>query len=652
MRRRGRGWGRWGLLVLWLLASHTLGLTQPADDYPLYLPAITLNHDLHPSLPLIHALYLPAVGVSRALRPPPLRLTALYYDTLVAGEPDESFELWNPGPDPLDLQGWTVSDGTRQSVFPSLVLSATQSLWCAYNAAAFQASFGVAPACEYGPPTDPAVPHLDGQPVRFTNTGGRLILHNPHGHSVDALVYKAGAATWGWLGPGLQPWHPTGIAEEGQIVYRKRDETTGQPLPDTDRAEDWANHAGDPLLGRKVRFPAWDTTAWRPFRADAPALVTVALTPDAGYDLVRAALASATTRLQLELYSFDHPALADLLAERGQAGVVTTVLLEGAPSGGLQDADRYAASRVAQTGGQVLYMTNAAGGRPRFRSQHAKFGVLDGHTLLLSSENLTPEALPADDKGDGTLGRRGVVLLTDQPALVEYASRLFARDTDRRWRDLVAWNPFDTVFGPPPPGYVPVYDTGGGEYAVQAPTALTAWADQFELLQSPENSLRQSDGLIGLLARAGAGDLVLTEQLTEQTWWGPSTSNPAQDPNPRLDAYLAAARRGATVRLLLDSFFDDEGEPRANRATCVYVNDLAVREGLDIQCRTANPTGLGIHNKMALVRLGGEGWVHVGSLNGSETSHKINRELALQFHSPPIYDYLARTWQWDWDNGR
>ena len=55
---------------------------------------------------------------------------------------------------------------------------------------------------------------------------------------------------------------------------------------------------------------------------------------------------------------------------------------------------------------------------------------------------------------------------------------------------------------------------------------------------------------------------------------------------------------------------------------------------------------------MVLVKIGGQGYVHLGSLNGTETSHKINRELALQFHSTPVYDYLAWVWAWDWDHPR
>ena len=57
-------------------------------------------------------------------------------------------------------------------------------------------------------------------------------------------------------------------------------------------------------------------------------------------------------------------------------------------------------------------------------------------------------------------------------------------------------------------------------------------------------------------------------------------------------------------------------------------------------------------HRFVLARLGGQGYVHLGSLNGSEVSHKLNRELALQFHSQPVYDYLAWVWTWDWDHPR
>jgi len=79
----------------------------------------------------------------------------------------------------------------------------------------------------------------------------------------------------------------------------------------------------------------------------------------------------------------------------------------------------------------------------------------------------------------------------------------------------------------------------------------------FEIVQSPENSLRDSDALLGMVAHAGGASRVLIEQLYEYKYWGPTSSNPIVDPNPRLEAYIAAARRGAVVRLLLDSVYND-----------------------------------------------------------------------------------------------
>src|SRR5690606_20087330 len=131
---------------------------------------------------------------------------------------------------------------------------------------------------------------------------------------------------------------------------------------------------------------------------------------------------------------------------------------------------------------------------------------------------------------------------------------------------------------------------------------------------------------------------------SEPAHWGGATGDSTSDPNPRLEAMLAAARRGARVRLLLDSFFDDG----ANAETCAYVNGVALAERLDLACALANPTGLGLHNKMILVRAGGRGWVHVGSLNGSELAHKGNREVALQIQSDALYAYLSGLFVFDW----
>jgi hypothetical protein len=41
-------------------------------------------------------------------------------------------------------------------------------------------------------------------------------------------------------------------------------------------------------------------------------------------------------------------------------------------------------------------------------------------------------------------------------------------------------------------------------------------------------------------------------------------------------------------------------------------------------------------------------WIHVGSLNGTEVAHKVNREVAVQVESAALHAYLATVFTWDW----
>ena len=171
---------------------------------------------------------------------------------------------------------------------------------------------------------------------------------------------------------------------------------------------------------------------------------------------------------------------------------------------------------------------------------------------------------------------------------------------------------------------------------------------QYTVVSAPENAVRPDAGIQHLFERAGAGDSIELMQLYENAFWGESSSNAIADPNPRLEAAIDAARRGARVRLLLDSFFDDAESLRNNQVTVDYVRAIAVDEGLDLDARLGNPTGGGIHAKLVLVTIGGERWSAVGSLNGSESSHKINREVVLLVDQPDVYTRLLQVFDHDW----
>ncbi|HID06106.1 MAG TPA: hypothetical protein EYP10_03050, partial [Armatimonadetes bacterium] len=382
--------------------------------------------------------------------------------------------------------------------------------------------------------------------------------------------------------------------------------------------------------------------------------------PDHAAQVVLSALDSANSRIEISVYTLRQPSIIQKLVARASEGLTVTLLLEGSPAALSKTSknwyqEMWACQQLYDTGhGACWFMVNddTTGVSDRYRYLHAKYILLDRAQVLISTQNLTESSLPDDDPTNGTAGSRGVVLLTDAPSVVARVAQVFDHDLDTAHTDLRAWSPADGDYGPPPPEFTPVLSaTDATTYTVVFSQPLTlSDAFEYELFTAPEAALRQRDALLGLLARADAGDAVYVEQLDERAAWG---DDPATDPSLRMAAYIAAARRGATVRVLLNG--GTFGNPphsydnSSNRAAADYANAIARQEGLDLQAVVGDPTRYGIHSKMILVWLAGEGgYVHLSSLNGSETSNKANRELVVQVRSDALYDYFKAVFDWDW----
>lgn len=622
--------------------------TRTATATPSPTPTVTLTptatqtFTLTPS-PTATNTSAPAAGVL---------IYALYYDTYTTGEPEEAFALINLGGSAVQLSGWQVTDGEGTVTFPAYSFPAGARLWATKTATTFRTEFGFAPDFEYGGNSDPTVPDMTGATIpTLANTGDDFRLLNASSTIVDAIVYEGGnTASGGWNGAAIYPYTQGFFGEEGQILYRKLDESTGLPVPDTDTLADWAQAKDDDVLGKKVQYPGWDLEHFFfPLKVTQNASLKYVVAPDNIFDAYLAEINAATSYIYIEGYTFDNANLADALVAKLQASVQVKILLEGEPVNGIGVQDKWVCQQIEANGGQCWYMfTDAAADiHDRYSYQHAKFTIVDGVKLLTGSENLNYSSMPADDKSDGTSGNRGAYIITDSSALITHALDIFNHDLDpTNHVDVRRWN---AATDSPPAGFAPSYASGGTTYPVQFPSPLSLNGSfEFEVIQSPDNDLRASDALLGMVAHAGAGGNVFVEQLYERKYWGPSTSDPATDPNLRLEAYIDAARRGSRVRILLDSFYDDPLDPRGNAATCSYVNGVASTESLDLQCLIGNPTGTGIHNKMVLVWNGTQGWTHTGSINGSENSVKNNRELAVQIKSTDGYNYLAQVFNYDW----
>ncbi|MCL5998995.1 MAG: lamin tail domain-containing protein [Chloroflexi bacterium] len=480
------------------------------------------------------------------------------------------------------------------------------------------------------------------------NSGAVLQLTGTDSRVLDTLVYGNGSAQPSWNGPALQPYtvNPA-VSQDGLMLMRKMDPASGLPTTDTDRAEDWINDASDTLSGRRGAYPGWDLARFAT-PVTATGSVTIAIAPDNSFNVVSRTLAAATRSIDIEMYTFEHARLADLLALKASQGITVRVLLDGSPGGGMSDQEKWVCQRIQTANSGCWFMSSDDGAdiRARYPSLHSKFVIVDGRRLIVGSENFSPNSLPDDDKQDGTAGQRGMLAVLDAATLVARAQQVFDADIDQAHRDIVRWCSSGCKYGAPAPGFSPDYGSGGISYTVRFGAPLyTSTPATMELATSPESNLRDG-GIMAQLNKAGTGDTILLEQLDEAYYWGASGSNPTADPNPRLAAVIGAATRGASVRVLLDSFYDHvtgagQVNPRSNTATAQYLNNLARANRWDLRAVTGNPTGRGIHNKLIAVQVGKRKYVQIGSWNGSEISAKSNREMTVLIESASVYDYVA-----------
>ncbi|MFP4344741.1 MAG: lamin tail domain-containing protein [Anaerolineales bacterium] len=582
---------------------------------------------------------------------------ALYAGYPTSGGPGEAIQLVNAGTQAALLEGWEIckyATPLNCKSLPTIDLPAGAFAWLADKPANFESFFGF--AAHYTATTW----------IGMTDSGGELILRDPRdptGLWVDVLVYNAGQTSInGWSGPSVTDYG-IGLDSKYQILARIPDERTGLPSADTDSAADWMQDLDNPQRGRRALYPGWDyvesptTPLFWPLKATEPATVVVGIAPDNAFQVISSTLMQATRAISIEVYSLRHPAIVDILETKAGEGVSVTVLLEGSPAGiATEDWEQElnACKLIETAGGRCYFMiSNSDSSDRRFNRYsylHSKLIIVDDRWVMVGTQNLTNSSLPADDKSNGTAGSRGVVIATTAPSVVQRAQEIFAMDCDSvNHRDILRWNTGGDDYakwGQPLLDYDPAIPDGISD-TVRFPSALIVTGTlDFELFTAPEATLRRSDALLGLLARAGSGDRVYVEQLNEPPAWN---HDPLTEPNLRLEAYIDAARRGAGVRILVDSTSYTATHRNTYTRTVVYVNDIAAAEGLDLKAAGGSPLTYGIHNKMVLVWLDGEGgYAHVGSINGSERSNKANREVALQIQSDAVFEYLERMFMVDW----
>lgn len=625
-------------------------------------------------------------------RGPTVVISALFADGYARDDGDEALQIWNVAARPIDLAGFRLEDEGGAAEFPpGARLDGGARWWLTRDDDAFARSFGQAPDWMWGPlsndgrPVDPnargtaaGLMRVRTRAPRLANDGEMIRLVDADGRALDAVRYGAAsdrdAGGPDWHGPPVAPYRLGGLGASGQVLFRKLDPLLGQPISDSDTAADWASDPADATMGRRVRYPGWSLETRlaptrirvRPVRADDDGArlddgaTELVVAPDALLPFLIRHLEAARASIDIAAYTFDNADLADLVAAKAADGVRVRLMVDGSPVGGHSAAQRWCLARVAGAGGHVAFMDQAGDVRRRYRSFHAKLILVDDRVLLIGTENPGLGAAPAP----GRPGHRGAYVATALPQAVGWAVDLLDDDLDgSRHADVRPFQADDPGRGAPAPDYVPPRPSDpSATYAPIAPDpAILTDVTGITLFSAPENMLHPTAGLIALIDRVGPGDVVRSAQLREPWAWGGDrtavdrmSDAVAEPTNPRVAAYLAAARRGARVRVMLDRRFDD-GD--GNAATAAHLNALGRAERLDLEARLADPAGGGVHAKVVLVDIAAGRdaaspsamhWIHLGSWNGTEISAKANREAAIQFESRDGHAFLARVFDIDW----
>jgi hypothetical protein len=365
----------------------------------------------------------------------------------------------------------------------------------------------------------------------------------------------------------------------------------------------------------------------------------VLIAPDHLFEEVRAVIDSAAVSIDIRVHTLDNADLVDAIVSRQRSGVRVRVVLERGLAGPISDQERWAAQQIELAGGAVFVRRPSGAAADPYPLPHARFIIVDDARVLVGSEDLTYQGMPADSKADGTAGRRGFYVLVTSRTITGRLKATFAEALKPSpTYSLLRWNLSHPTYGVAPASFQPDRESGGSGYAVVRNASLRLEGSvPIAVVGCPERCVSEPDALLNLLNRTGAGDTVLVEQ------------HEAAYPNPRLEAYLAAARRGAAVRILLDRVDDDPTDPRGNHAAGRRMNTIASAERLNLEVRLANPTGAGIHSGMVLASLRGARYVHLGSISGStDPPGAVPHGIGMQLQSDDAYFFLEEIFTNDW----
>jgi cardiolipin synthase A/B len=499
--------------------------------------------------------------------------------------PFEHIGIINLGASSVNLTGWSLSDGEGSWNFEGgPELDRRGELYVGFNLTFMRLVHPGRLA------VDPLELHRKGR-LAMADEGDEVLLVDPQGTVVDAIAYgKSIYSGAGWNGEKAAP------PGEGKVLRR----STLNPYSDTDTKTDWSIST----MGR-TSFSS----------ISASALVEPFLCPEEMRSRMIREIRFAHESISVEVYILSDLNVASALASALERGVRVRVLVEGEPVGGLTDSQEEVLQALSNQGCEVCTISSFHGFK-RYDYLHPKFLVVDGRRALLASENFAYSSME-DNRGWG--------VVVDSPIIAEALLDVFDKDIDSGFPDISRLKSrigTETI----------VLDRVPDDQEQRTSDSIGA---KVRTVLAPDFSY---PSILGLISQTQRRLLLELYYLTDQ--W--------DEERDIFQSVMDAARRGVSVRLLLDGSWYNNEEGRGNGALAKRMNDIAGQEGLDLRAKTLSPFHgyETLHNK----GLVSDDITLISSINWVRASFERNREVGAIIESAEVAEYFAQAFEADWED--
>jgi len=351
--------------------------------------------------------------------------------------------------------------------------------------------------------------------------------------------------------------------------------------------------------------------------------ITAFVSPDSSYSALVDFIDNAKASLYVNVYTFDSPLIAERIVSAKTNGVDVIIMVDKSPVAGISKEGKVVISYLLSAGVPVYYSDDK-----KVRYNHAKYVIADNVSILITTENFGYSGFPADN----SFGARGWGAVIHDAPLTHYFLDIFFED-------------LQYVEKASPLPATAAYKNIKGKYSSKFGTKNFKGNFFVTPVVAPENAVEK---IVVLLNSANKS--IYIEQFYIYRHWGSIKKDaPETAPNLFLEAAINAARRGAEVKILLDStWYNIEAEdPVSNYNTLQYVQGVAKKESLNLQVKLADSKKLGlekIHTKGVVVD---KKAVLISSINWNEHSPTKNREIGVIIHGEPA-QYFAEVFECDW----